>query len=374
MNTKQDRQFIRLLRQALCGDVGELRIEDWQRIWKLAAKNRLESLIYSVARNRFDLPQEVKDRLAAAWQRDVIRDTRQEYMITRIDAVFRESGISFAPMKGVILKHNYPESYLRFMTDIDFYIQTSDRSRIERCMEILGATSTSHDCGDIAYNLPGGVHAEFHGRLLYKSTGTGVVGYSDWTWVDEEKNCLTEEGYALNLIGHMAYNLATSGLGVRYVLDLWVYRHRHTPQPNWDEVMVQLKKDGLDRVAQNLIDLSECWLGIGEYTPVLEELEEYIFGGGLYGLSSRNALSGAGLNGSKFGAVWRQVFRSREEFENRYPWLKRYPILLPVAWGKRAVYTLTRNRKIVERWSTSLKEVSSSEIKEQAVRLRRFGF
>jgi len=374
MNSTVNRQFIRLLRQALCGEVAAEEVQDWQGLWKLASRNKLETLLYSAVRSRTDMPQEVRERFEAAWRQDLLRDTRQEYEAERIGAAFKAAGVVFAAMKGLVLKHDYPESYLRYMTDIDFYIQTGDRDKIRQCLEELGSINTTHDCGDVAYDLPGGVHAEFHGRLLYRATGTGVIGYSDWARVDEEKNCLTEEGYALNLIGHMAYNLVTGGLGVRYVLDLWVYRHRHAAQPDWTAVMEQLKKDGLDQVTQNLIDLSEYWFGDGPGSELLDELGAYILEGGLYGLSSRNALSGAGLNGGKAGAVWRQVFRSREEFENRYPWLKRYPFLLPVAWGKRAVYTLTHNRKMVKQWSASLKQTSSSQIKEQAARLERFGF
>lgn len=367
-------QLILLLRRAVCG--GELPDEplQWEELVRLSALHKVESILYYAVKDVEEMPDEAKRALQKAWVCDIARDTRQEYTANRIRASLQAAGVIFAPMKGLLLKYDYPLPHLRYMSDIDFYIRTGDRAKIKQCLMELGATRENDDCGDIAYDLPGGVHAEFHGRLLYRAGTGGVLGYPDWKQVVQEKNRLTEDGYALNLIGHLAYNLSRSGLGVRYILDLWIYRHRHEPQPDWEKVMTQLKQDGLDQVAQLLIDLSEYWLGDGRATPVLEELEQYILESGLYGFSERGALSEASFNRGKAGAVWRQVFRSREEFQNRYPWLRECPFLLPAAWVMRAVKSLTSHRTFIEQWVRQLRQTPKAEIKAQKERLKRFGF
>jgi hypothetical protein len=63
--------------------------------------------------------------------------------------------------------------------------------------------------------------------------------------VDEGRNRLTEEGFALNLVGHTVGEMRKGGPGIRYVLDLWVYRHLHEPQPVWDAVLGRLGRDGM---------------------------------------------------------------------------------------------------------------------------------
>lgn len=214
---------------------------------------------------------------------------------------------------------------------------------------------------------------EFHGRLLYRAEATGVICYSDWSRMNGDENRLTEEGYALNLIGHIAYNTAHAGCGARFILDLWVYRHKHQQQPDWTAVMQQLRLDGLERIAQNLLDLSEYWFGNGNGSPLLDELGTYILEGGLYGLAKRETLSNAGLNGGKFNAIRAQVFRSKNEFYNRYPWLKKMPYLLPVAWGMRGFHSLRTHRQEIGKWFKHLDQSDQQEIEEHGERLQRFG-
>ena len=138
--------------------------------------------------------------------------------------------------------------------------------------------------------------------------------------------------------------------------------------------MEQLKKDGLDEVAQNLLDLSEYWFGNAAGSTLLDELSAYVLEGGLCGLRLRKTLSAAGFQGGKLGAVKAQVFRSREEFENRYPWLKKHPYLLPVAWVMRGAKSLRIHREAMGQWTEQLKKNDRKQVAEQKARLRRFGF
>jgi len=42
--------------------------------------------------------------------------------------------------------------------------------------------------------------------LLYRKTNAGIENCPDWSFVDKEKDMLTEEGYVLNLIGHAIHD------------------------------------------------------------------------------------------------------------------------------------------------------------------------
>lgn len=368
------RQFVALLRCAVCGGEVPAGPFDWDALLRLARRHRVEGILHLVLKSADDVPDGVRESLQKAWQRALVQDARQEYAARQIRETFSVAGIPLAPMKGLVLKNDYPSRELRWMSDLDFYIRPEDRERIHAVMESLGAVIASTDSGDINYAMTGNVCVEFHGMLLYRVGSGGVGGYSDWSRVVEDENRLTEEGYALNLIGHVAYNLAHAGCGARFILDLWVYRHKHPGQPDWNEVMGQLKRDGLDRIAQNLLDLSEYWFGDGPGSELLDELGAYILEGGLYGLSKRETLSGAGFHGGKLGAVKAQLFRSRDEFENRYPWLKKYPFLLPATWVMRGVKSLRIHRAALGRWTRQLNQNDRKEIEEHQARLKRFGF
>lgn len=208
---------------------------------------------------------------------------------------------------------------------------------------------------------------------MYRNIKHGIENYPDWKFVDEKSNRLTEEGYALNLIEHVVGDLAKSGPGIRYILDLWVYRHRHQPQPDWDAVMDRLREDGIADAAKNLLDLSEYLFSDGAGTELMKEMAEYILAGELYGNSTRSTATEVARAGGKGKAVLRQLFRNRTEFENQYPWLHKHPYLLPFAWVLRIVNNLRRNRKTITSWVEDMKNTSKEETIRQQEKLKRFG-
>lgn len=369
-----NRQLIALLRRAVCGGALPEGPFDWDSLLLLAKRHRVEALLQYALNGAPGVPNHVRERLQNAWRHALMQDARQEYTARVIGEALAAQSIPYAPMKGLVLKEHYPSRELRCMSDLDFYIRPEDRGRIRAVMESLGAVVASTDSGDVNYEMPGRVLVEFHGLLLYRAGVGGVENYADWTCVVPGENRLTEEGYALNLIGHVIYNLAQAGCGARFVLDLWVYRNRHPAQPDWDAVFARLKADGLDRVAQNLLDLSEYWFGSGTGPELLDELGAYMLEGGLYGMGRRATLSAAGFHGGRLGAVKMQLFRSRGEFENRYPWLKKHPYLLPAAWVMRAVTSFRTHRDAVQSWTRQLSRDDREAIREQKERLQRFGF
>lgn len=340
---------------------------DWAALWKLAKKNHLETIVYTA------MPPEEGEAVKAEFFRMAGRSVRQEHLLGEIEKALSREGVPYALMKGSVLKYDYPEMHYRFMSDMDLYIRPEDRTRIRRAMESISGSLSGTESGDHQFVFPGGLGVEFHGRLLYRRTKQGIENYPDWSFVDESRNRLTEEGYALNILGHAVYDLSRSGPGIRYILDLWVYRNRRPAQPDWEIVRQRLRADGIERAAQNLLDLSEYLFGSGEETELLGEMADYILAGGLYGDARRGAAAEAAKAGSRAMAIPRQVFRTRTEYENRYPWLKKYPLLLPAAWVMRMTASIRGNRGRIKAWLAGMKTVSKSSADDLRETLTRFG-
>lgn len=360
--------LISILKVVVCRDGTAIPANaDWNKIWDFAKRNHLEAIVYTAA------PKECKLLFENEYFKMVVRTVRQTHLLEQIEQALSNASIHYGLQKGSILKLDYPDPCFRFMSDIDLYIRPEDRASIRTAMESIGGVFSGTESGDKQFRFSEGLGIEFHGRLLYRKTSRGIENYPDWSLLDEGKNRLTEEGYALNLIGHAVSDLSKCGPGIRYILDLWVYRHRHKPQPDWDEVWKRLRQDGIADAAKNLLDLSEYLFADGEKTAIMEELAEYVLAGGLYGDAGRAAATEAARHGGKGKAVLRQVFRNRVEFENRYPWLRERPCLLPLAWGLRIGNSLRRHSGKISSWGRELKAVSRHEIQEQKERLTRFG-
>ena len=360
--------IISILRAVVCRDGTTVPSDaDWEKIWNFALRNHLEAAVYCAA------PEEQKQKYQITYYNLLARTVRQEALLEQIEKKLSACEISYGLQKGSLLKYDYPDACLRFMSDMDFYIDPEERKAIRAAMESIGAVFTGTESGDEQFRFPGGLGIEFHGRLLYRKTDFGVENYPDLTLLDESRNRLTEEGFALNLIGHAVYDLSKGGPGLRYILDCWIYRHRHEPQPDWDYVWERLRKDNIAAAARNLLDLSEYLFADGEETPLMREMTAYVMAGGLHGDAARSAAVELAKAGGREKAVLRQLFRNRTEFENRYPWLHKHPYLLPLAWILRIANSLHRHRGTIASWANNMKAVSKEEIRKQQERQSRFG-
>ena len=367
-NIEEKSNLISILRATVCQNEALIPSDaDWNALWQLARSNHLEAILYSVA------PEALKEEKKTEYFNMLARSVRQENLLQQIERVLSENSVFYALQKGSLLKYDYPEMTMRFMSDLDFYIKTEERQKVKAIIESIGGVAAHTDSGDDGFVFFNQLGVEFHGRLLYRRTDKGIENYPDWSFVDENRNRLTEEGFALNLIGHAVGDLLKGGPGIRYILDLWVYRHRHSPQPDWTVVFDRLKADRIDKAAGNLLELSEYLFGDGEETPLLKEMAEYILNGGLYGSSKRATATEAAKTGGISKAVIRQLFRSRTEYENRYPWLKKMPALLPVAWVLRLTKTLKIHKGAVKNWMFRMKNVDSSDVEKQKEMLEKFG-
>lgn len=366
---KAERDLIHILRKVIGQPFKLEEPIDWLSVWDLAQRHHLEALVYKVDIDI--IPDELQKEMSKTYAWTQSRTVLQGHYLQAIETALSNANIPYALQKGSILRNDYPNSFMRFMSDIDIYIRPEDRARIRTCMDSIGGVFKGTESGDEQFLFGNKVGVEFHGRLLYRKTDAGIENYPDWSFVDEKRNRLTEEGFALNLIGHVVHDLAGGGPGIRYILDLWIYKNRHQPQPDWKVVDERLRVDGIYEAAHNLLKLSEYIFGSGAETPLMLEMTEYVLKGGLHGDYKRGIAAEAGRG--RGAAIKSQVFRNRVEYENRYPWLKKYPYLLPVAWIIRIAASCRWNRNIIKSWLQGMKNIPQDMIDEQKLRLEKYG-
>ncbi len=366
--TECEKQFVQLLRTVISGEEPPENI-DWAEVWNLARRHHLETMVWETAKTNPTVPEDIKSQMSNLFNRMMAREVRQGHCLGQIEEALTDAGIHYAPIKGAILKNDYPQTHFRFMSDLDFYIKPENRPAIRKVIESIGGKFKGTESGDEQFLFWDKLGIEFHGRLLYRKTKVGIENYPAWEFVDESCNRLSEEGYALNLIGHAVHDLAGAGPGIRYILDLWMYRNRHQPQPVWEKVNEKLKRDNIFEAAQNLLNLSEYLFGNGDESPLMIEMADYVLTGGLHG-DYKRGLASQVASGK---ALRKQLFRNRIEFENRYPWLKKYPFLLPIAWVMRVIQSLKKHRKRIVNWHKGMNNVSVNEAQMQRQTLTRFG-
>ena len=343
---------------------------DWQRFLRLAKAHNVEALAYH-GLEKADIPPDVRNTLSVSFHSAIFRDAQLEHYKNALEKALTDEEIPHVFLKGAVLKYSYPVPALRTMCDLDVLVYTKDYPAIDKIAKAMGGTADHSDGNHRNYSFPGGVTVEFHPNLLHHATPVGIGINPGWQYA--KGNALTPEGFYLNTLCHLANHFVSGGVGVRFVLDVWVNRHLHKPPFDEKKVAQELVKFGLLDFAKNIQDLSDWWFGDGERTSLLEELGLYILTSGSHGMTDRAVLNAVSLSGGKGEALLKKVFYPKAELEDRFPWCKGKPWLLPAAWCTRAFRAVTRHGSHIRTWGEKTGSVTREEVADQQEKLRRFG-
>ena len=352
---------------------------DWQTLWALARFHNVEGLMYRALKDSGGVPEELCKKLEGAFQYEVYRYIQQESTAENLRQALTQAEVPHILLRGAVLRRDYPSPDARTMADLDYLVRLEDYPAIHQAVGALGGRHIHTDGGHFTWELPPSVRVEFHPDLIYVDSPVGTTINPGWQYADPDSGPyalrLSEEGFYLNMICHLAYSFSSGGNGVRSVLDLWVYQTRHTPQADRGAVSSQLEGAGLLQFEQTVLALSRAWFGGGAMTKELDQLGRYVLQSGSRGTLAHAVRNAACFSGGKtgFSALVGQVFRSRAELENRFPWMKGRSWLIPAAWFLRMGRAVFRHTEQIEHWRRAAARLSPEEVAEQRERLRQFG-
>ena len=186
---------------------------------------------------------------------------------------------------------------------------------------------------------------------------------------------MTEEGFYINVMAHLANHFVSGGVGIRFVLDIWVCNHLRVPRYDRQRVEQELERVGLLEFARKIEALAQWWFSDTPATAELEALADYIISSGSHGDECRAMLNAICLSPGKSrgSALWHKIFYPRQDLETRFDWVVGRPWFLPVAWIVRAWKALTGRRKRIFRWSKGTQSFTEEQIEQQRKLLREFG-
>ena len=382
--TAEQTLMIQSIRVAVKGECGVLSIEDidWPVFLDLAGSHGLLPLVCDGLQKTpgvwQQISQTVRNDIFSVYMQAVYRDSQQEYTKQQLVQKLTNANVSHVLLKGAVLKYDYPEPALRTMSDMDLLVYAEDFDRIAEVAKSLGAKAVSGDGNHRNYVFPGRVAVEFHPNLLHHASAIGTGINPGWQYAKEQSGVskeLTEEGLYLNTLCHLAHHFVNGGVGVRFVLDVWVSRHLRKTQPNRAFVEEELTRFGLLEFTEKIEQLAETWFGDMPTTPLLEELGEYILTSGSHGTEAQAMLNAMSLSpgGSRMSALWKKAFYPKAELEDRFPWCKGKPLLLPAAWCCRAYTAITQHGHIIAKWSKDTGKISKEQVTENQNKLKRFG-
>lgn len=331
----------------------ELTIENYKELFCLSRKHDLSHI---VASGLFHAGLLGDDEMSQAFHQElmraVYRDAQRDYAISLTNDLLEQAQIPHINLKGSVIRHMYPQSWMRTSCDIDILIHKSDIGLVEKILcennYIRLKDSSTHDYNFVS---PNKIHIEVHHTLtqdgkmsladeLLKSV------WDDYTIPSEKciyRNNITQELFVVYHLAHMGRHLLHGGCGIRPVIDLWLINKQHSADPQKLDAM--LTSCNLKALYDATLELSRVWLESHKHNEKTEQFERYILCGGVYG-STTNAAKMKAANGvSKGRSFFNLMFLSKENLEVLYPALKKYPILYPFYQIKRWFRYFDKNKR-----------------------------
>ena len=340
---------------------------DFTKLFLLSKRQGVAGIVYDAIGEKVD-NKELKNKWQLSYFATMQKGMIFEKEFTEIIKKINENNIKVVTYKGSIIKHLYPNPYLRLMGDIDFGFDIKDADIIVKFMEELDYQVEKDYFNHRNFSKKPYVNIEFHGSLhedelelddrYYDNFLTEAVHFND------DVLTLNPTMHFMYLITHLYQHMVNGGIGIRSYLDLYLFMNQNHHEINYEVVENEFKKMGLHKFYDVTIKfINKAFKGQDDLSNELyEEYLEYIFSGGIYGEIDKAKIDERMMiakNKSKFSYVMRRLFPKYSALKEKYPVLKKplMFLLAPAFYMFRIFSLLFKGKKLKK----SIEFISTSE-------------
>lgn len=335
-------------------------VPNWNRLFNLS---RDASLVNLVSYGIDNLPASQKpssDVLSLFSQyrsQYLVKDSNQIFELEKLTAELEKNNILHMPVKGSLIKYDYPQTDMRYMGDIDILIKESDICNVDVILKGMGYKnlSSGRDIHD-EYEKPPFIMLELHNKLISKDNPAYDYLSDIWDRAVLKEGCFysyipIKEDIYIHMIVHAVNHYYFGGIAPRIVLDFYVFLEKNKDRINLSYVKNIVKKMGYEDFAEKITRISYEWFspeGEGLYN---DDLSMFIVSSGSYGRMKNNVLirsaqmSKNGKSPSRLKFAINQAFPKLQVMKEIYPVLKKISFLLPVMWVYRIFVKLFFKKK-----------------------------
>ena len=363
--TATERQFLHIAKAAVSGGALPAEKVDWPAVFALAGQQKLLPIVFEAARKtpaaaeNAALFAAVKQQVIAQVMHQTVRSAEFSDLYHKL----RSAGLHPVVVKGQLCSRLYPQTDHRISADDDFLIPDGE---FMACHEQLLAnglrTDTPADelstADEVSYTKNGSpLYIELH-RHLFDSAEDA---HDELNHFFASLKPVEIDGFLampphehlLYLLLHAYKHFVRSGIGLRQFCDIGLWARAYHAEIDWQRLHDQCESVHAATFAAAAFRIARDDLGIEFDLPApwgdaidAEPLLHDTLGGGVYGSNDLTRLHSstvtlnavkASRTGEKSSVLW-TVFPKREYLEHRYPYLKKRPYLLPVAWVQRIAH------------------------------------
>lgn len=351
-------------------DRERVRTMDLEQLYRFSRFHSLAALTYTAVEAAWD-GHPPADRLPAGWKEARDAAIRNSLLFTAerkaLEAFCEENGIWYLPLKGILLQKDYPGLGLREMSDNDILFDENFQQQIHdwfvaRGYHVEEYRQSNHD----SYHKAPVLNFEMHTALFVAAKYPRWSAYFDQAVAARLQTrkgsrwgrCFTPEDFYLYTLAHMYKHFASSGTGIRSLLDLFLFLRTHDGQMDHAALQQGLEQLGLTEFHRESCALAEQVFGSdAPLSPADAQKLAYYLTSGTYGTAghyARNELVKMAGNGQAVTKITKLRYSMRRLFPDRTfmevwcrhdaPFFLRHPWLMPFAYGYRLAYNLAHGR------------------------------
>ena len=374
--TDTQRGLILLIKSALTGEAVMLPVTcNIEEIVRCGKKHKiLPMLYYGILNSEINIPEEIKSFLEADTFKNILKDQKQLYQIDLVRKAFEDNGIDYMLLKGSKLKNLYPKTEMRLMNDADILIRVEQKglaSKVLAKLDFIEDTERKED-HDTVFNKRGELRLELHWYIVppYSKDYFAYFG-NGWRFASIEKEgkhsyLMSPEDNLVYIFAHFANHYRHVGIGVRHLVDFWVYLQRN-PNLNEEYVYSCLEELKLKQFYINIRDTIGVWFEDGESTEMTDYITNQLFCFGEYKTKNARTVSSE-LQRLKWNETigkhrWLiKAFPPYEVLHTPYPILRKSKLFLPFVWIFRIIRAVFFRRNSIRKQQEILKNISKEDI------------
>ncbi len=369
--TTIETQFLHIAKAAVSGGALPTEGMDWPAVFALAGQQKLLPIVFETAR-KTPAAEENAALFAAVKQQviaQVLHQTMRASEFADLYQKLRAAGLHPVVVKGQLCSRLYPLKDYRLSGDDDLYITEGEFFDCHKTLLANGLiTDTPAEdlqmADEVSYTKKGSpLYIELHRHLFDSSEDAHDElnhFFADIQPVEADGLlAMPPHQHLLYLILHAYKHFVRSGIGLRQFCDIGLWARAYHSQIDWQRLHDQCASVHAATFAEAAFRIAREYLGIAFDLPApwdnpidVEPLLHDTLCGGVYGSNDYTRLhsSTVTLNAVKSSrdgqksSVLASVFPRRNYMAHQYAYVKRCPLLLPVAWVQRlARYALEKH-------------------------------
>lgn len=361
---EQGKNLIKLIKSVLKDEKVELSNPDYEAIYQLSTFHSVQNMLfYGIKDFQSEVNVELLKKLSKDNKMQLAKTTTQELEKELIEEKLNDLKIKYLLMKGSVIKYLYPSIDMRSMADIDIYFEKDKAKEVKKMMLDLGYDNESylHGNHDTYMKVPF-MNVEMHRDLMNESYEMSRyyknVSHKLLKGKHEYEYVFSNEDYYIYMISHAAKHFSNGGMGIRNVVDEYVYINHYQNDLNFEYIKEELEKLELIKFENNLRKLSDYWFNDQineEDRETLELMENFIIESGTYGTVNHYVLKNLmgkeainKMNSNKFKYYMRRVFPPFSVMKQRNPSLVKFPFLLPFFYFTRLLKFIFKRDKNID--------------------------